>query len=209
LNLQTAGEVGVVADDLGVVPDYVRPLLQAKGIPGFSIPLFEREEPSREFRKKEDWPEMSLATYATHDHQPLRAWYEEIVSRWTGPEGQEGWKEMQRLMRFLGWDEHNPPRHFTPELHEAFVRTLVETPCWLAVFMITDILGTTQRFNQPGSSSESNWSQRLEMSLEKYAVDLTRGRNIRAVAAAIHDAGRDVLRPPTAAGAPSREFSHR
>jgi 4-alpha-glucanotransferase len=35
--------------------------------------------------------------------------------------------------------------------------------------MVTDLLGTSQRFNQPGSSSNSNWSERLPVSLAEYA----------------------------------------
>ncbi|MFX5324535.1 hypothetical protein ABTC67_17870, partial [Acinetobacter baumannii] len=50
-------------------------------------------------------------------------------------------------------------------------RTLLETPCWLTVLMITDLLGTTQRFNEPGMSGEGNWSQRLAETLDDYEKD--------------------------------------
>lgn len=45
------------------------------------------------------------------------------------------------------------------------MKTLLETKCWLAMFMITDILGTSERYNEPGSASASNWSRRMECSL--------------------------------------------
>jgi 4-alpha-glucanotransferase len=37
--------------------------------------------------------------------------------------------------------------------------------------MITDLLGTTQRFNEPGLSGEDNWSQRLAKPLADYEAD--------------------------------------
>jgi 4-alpha-glucanotransferase len=169
--LEAAGDNIVIAEDLGMVPNYVRPLLRELGIPGFSIPTFERNESDRSFKAKETLPAINLATYATHDHQPLVSFYEELVRRWHGPDGHEHWLEIQRLMKFLGWDESNPPKEFTIELHAAFLRNLLETPCWLAICMINDVLATSQRFNQPGSSASSNWSQRLDHTLQGYLDD--------------------------------------
>ena len=45
--------------------------------------------------------------------------------------------------------------------------------------MITDLLGTTQRFNEPGLSGDSNWSQRLEKTLASYAEDVEFAPKIR------------------------------
>ena len=41
--LDAAGDTVIVAEDLGVVPDYVRPTLDKLGIPGFRIPALFRE----------------------------------------------------------------------------------------------------------------------------------------------------------------------
>jgi 4-alpha-glucanotransferase len=169
--MQAAASTGIVAEDLGVVPEYVRPLLTDLGIPGFTIPIFERDEESREFKPKETLPPLNLATYGTHDHQPLRTFYEGLVKWWHGEDGHEGWLEIQRLMKFLGADQSNPPQEFSQELHRLLLKVLLETPCWLAVLMITDLLGTDQRFNEPGLSGDYNWSQRLDRELWQYAID--------------------------------------
>ena len=165
--LDAAQDEGVVAEDLGLVPIYVRPLLQEMGIPGFSIPIWERDDEG-ELTPKDELPALSLATYATHDHQPMVLYYEDLVRRWHGPDGHEAWLDVQRLMRFLDLPADDPPKEFTSELHAAFIRTLLETRCWLAVFMITDLLGTSERFNQPGMSSDSNWSRRLDYPLSYF-----------------------------------------
>lgn len=178
--LEAAGSTGIVAEDLGMVPEYVRPLIHKLGIAGFAIPIFERvSDEDRAFKPKETLAELSLATYATHDHQPIKIFYDDLVRRWHSDEGHEGWLEVQRLMTFLGLDENNPPKEFSSELHNAMLKSLLETPCWLAVVMITDLLGTEQRFNEPGMSGESNWSQRLDRPIEKYAVDMPYADKIR------------------------------
>jgi len=169
--MEAAGNSAIVAEDLGVVPDYVRPLLHKMGIAGFAIPIFERDEEDRSFKDKEDLAPLSLATYGTHDHQPLVTFYNNLVTWWHGPDGHEGWLEVQRLMRFLGIDENNPPTTFTDSLFKAFLTALLESPCWLAVLMITDLLATTQRFNEPGLSGDYNWSQRLDRALTDYDKD--------------------------------------
>jgi len=169
--LEAAEDTGVVAEDLGTVPGYVRPLLQKLGIPGFSIPIFERLEPSRDYKPTETLPTLSLATYGTHDHQPLRFFYESLVAWWHGENGDAGWLEVQRLMKFLGLDTNNPPTQYTDELACAFFKALLASPCWLVVFMVTDLLGTKQRFNEPGLSSSDNWTERLDMPLALYECD--------------------------------------
>ncbi len=169
--VKAAGDTGVVAEDLGTVPGYVRPLLQKLGIPGFSIPLFERLEPSREYKPIASLAKLSLATYGTHDHQPLKTFYESLVSWWHGDNGEAGWLEVQRLMKFLGLDTNNPPTQYTDELACTFFRTLLTSPCWLVVFMVTDLLGTKQRFNEPGLCSNENWAERLDMPIAHYEHD--------------------------------------
>lgn len=169
--MDAAGPSGIVAEDLGIVPPYVRPLLHKLGIAGFAIPIFERVEETREFKEKEDLPELSLATYGTHDHQPIASFYKGLVDYWHGPKGDEGWLEVQRLMRFLGLDEEQPPLKFDEALHIVFMDVLLKTHCWVAMFMITDLLGTTQRFNEPGLGGDLNWSQRLDRPLTDYEKD--------------------------------------
>jgi 4-alpha-glucanotransferase len=104
-----------------------------------------------------------------------------MVARWTGPNGHEGWLEICRLMEYIGWQGEDAPRSFTPELHEELIAALLETECWLAVLMITDLFGTRQRFNAPGSTGASNWSQRLAKSLASTTTDPATSGMLQAV----------------------------
>jgi 4-alpha-glucanotransferase len=187
--LDAAGENGVVAEDLGVVPPYVRPLLRKMGIPGFAIPIFERHEKDRSFKKKEELHPVNMATYGTHDHMPLSVYYEDLSKRWHGPNGHEAWLDVQRLMRFLGLDEDDPPVDFTDELHGSFCKTLLETPCWLAMYMIPDILGSGEQFNAPGTGT-GNWTRRLSMTLDAFESDPYFGAKIKRLSSQIRASGR-------------------
>ena len=158
----------VVAEDLGMVPDYVRPRLKELGIPGFTIPIFERVEEDRSFKPKETHEQLSLVTYGTHDHEPIASYYEGLSKWWHGEDGHEGWLEVQRLLTFLGLPTDNPPEHFDKNLHRAFIEVSMDCPSWLAMFMVSDLFGSSQRFNEPGIAGDSNWSQRLPLPLADY-----------------------------------------
>lgn len=48
-------------------------------------------------------------------------------------------------------------------VHEQFLRGLLACNSWIVVFMVTDLFGTTQRFNVPGAVADSNWSERIAL----------------------------------------------
>jgi 4-alpha-glucanotransferase len=168
---EAAGETLVVAEDLGVVPKYVPGILQKLRIPGFAIPQFFVDPETRQLIPKGLMPEISVATWGTHDHAPLVTWYNELTRNWKGPNGHEPWLELQRLMHFLGLNENEPPERFNEKLHQAFLSALLEAKsCW-TILVMSDVLGTETRFNQPGTASDANWSQRLDKSLSAFLAD--------------------------------------
>jgi len=75
--LAESGVTRVVGEDLGTVARYVRPSLQSLGIAGFKIPQWEflhgRMTPGNEFER------LSVTTYATHDHKPIRQLWTEAL----------------------------------------------------------------------------------------------------------------------------------
>ncbi len=182
--MEAAGESGVVAEDLGVVPVYVRPSLQSLNIPGFKIPLFERDEATREFLPTAEYPECSLATLSTHDHETMagvwEGWWGEI-ERCLGPgvapvngEGlddaalQASW-DIYRTLRLAGLPDDRLRRQYEPEVREMLMRRLLECPSRLVVLTLPDIFGVRTRFNVPGPVSDSNWSERMPFMLEEMA----------------------------------------
>ena len=169
--LEASGETTVVAEDLGVVPEYVPPTLQKLGIPGFRIPMLFREQDGR-YSDPKKYPRLSLVQPATHDHPPLAAaWAECWQNIDAGKDVETNRRELRLMMEFAGLKDAEPPREFTDQLHEAFTRTVLQSPSWLAVFQITDVFGMTARFNTPGSVAATNWSYRLPHTVKELDED--------------------------------------
>jgi 4-alpha-glucanotransferase len=167
--VEAAGGTAVVAEDLGVVPDYVPVSLEKLKIPGYKIPHFLRAKDGY-FVDGKTYPKLSLATPATHDHEPIAKMWREL---WEGADkGNDGARwDLKCWMKFCGLDGKEPPREFNDSTHEMILRGVLNAHSWLAVFMITDVFGTEDRFNVPGAVSEGNWSYRLDKTVAEFEQD--------------------------------------
>ena len=177
-----AGDTAIVAEDLGLVPPYVRPHLLTLGIPGFKIPHWERNA-DYTYVDGTNYPRLSICTPATHDHDPLaamwrRMWgdHEEAIAKQDHHRAHVTWLELQRLCQWCGVDDQSIPHEFTPQIHEAYCRRVLESNSWLAIFQITDVFAQETRFNVPGSVGTGNWSARLE----KPVAELDKDRQLLA-----------------------------
>ena len=100
--LEGSGETTVVAEDLGVVPDYVPPTLQKLGIPGFRIPTLFRD-PDGAYSDPNKYPRLSLAQPTTHDHPPLAAaWAECWQNIDAGKDVETNRRELHLMLEFAG-----------------------------------------------------------------------------------------------------------
>jgi 4-alpha-glucanotransferase len=164
---ELSGDTTIVAEDLGVVPEYVEPTLERLSIPGFRIPPLFRERDGT-YSDPQAYPRLSLAQPATHDHPPLAAaWVECWDNIDAGRQVENNWRELRLMMDFAGLRDQEPPRHFTEQLHEAYMRRVLQSTSWLVVFQITDVFAMTARFNIPGSVSPTNWSHRLPCTVKE------------------------------------------
>ena len=113
--LEETGEFRLIGEDLGTVPDYVRPNMQHLGIAGFKVPQWEREWHG-EFIRGEHYERLSVTTYATHDHDPIRsmwdAWSKNIAEN--NAESDASRMEMHRMMRFCGLHTEQDCPEFNP-----------------------------------------------------------------------------------------------
>jgi len=148
----------LLAEDLGEVPPYVRPVLAELEIPGFKIPQWETE-PDGSFTAGKDYPRLSISTYATHDHPPLRSQWEELCQR--APTSEAGRQELRHWCRFAGLKDDPLPTAWSAEVHAALMSALFQSNSWLVAYSINDLFATTDRFNVPGSVGGANWTARL------------------------------------------------
>ena len=169
-----AGETGrhrLIAEDLGELSPYVRPTLQALEIPGFKIPMWERAADNW-LVPGADYERLSLATYATHDHPTLHAywdaWFADAHSG-DAHKASVARRQMEEVARFAGISAQMPAP-WSDEIHEGLLRGLFASNSWLAVNMITDLFGTSERFNFPGAAGDQNWTERFPVPVSEWSA---------------------------------------
>ena len=144
----------IIAEDLGVVPDFVRDSLARLQIPGLKVLRWEREwhEKKQPFRYPSDYPAESVAISSTHDTETLAEW-------WDGANHQE-----RRLcaelpvLREAGCDPEAP---FSPVVRDVLLRALFAAGSNFVIIPIQDIFGWRDRVNVPAVVNEQNWTWRL------------------------------------------------
>ncbi len=175
--VDVVGDHRLIGEDLGVVPDYVPPTLAALGIAGFKIPMWERLNDGT-LVPGASYPRLTVATYATHDHPPLKVlwndWAAAIAGATNGnheamESAHHARSESQALAHFAGLSEECVGAPFSESLRNALLLALFRSNSWLAIVMITDVFGTDDRFNVPGAVADSNWSRRMAQTVSQWA----------------------------------------
>jgi 4-alpha-glucanotransferase len=157
--LEESRETRVVGEDLGTVPDYVRPSLRSLGIAGFKIPQWENHPDGVSIRGAE-YQRLSVATYATHDHKPLRAMWEEAFEE-SSTTKEQARNDLAKIAEFAGIAAPTTESDFDRDFYDPVMEALFRSESWIALVMITDLLARKDRFNVPGTAASSNWSRRM------------------------------------------------
>ena len=161
--LDEAGTARVIGEDLGTVPNYVRPNLHSLGVAGFKIPQWEfyhgRVVPGSEYEK------LSVATYATHDHPPLRAMWEEAFGNSASAE--QARSDLEKIATFAEFKRTSEQIDFERDFYPAVMDALFRSESWIAIVMLTDLLARKYRFNVPGTATSSNWTRRMQRSISQ------------------------------------------
>ena len=136
-----------------------------------------------------DYPQLSIATYATHDHLPLAALWEEMCAAALKDQSGHARWELDQFCDFAGFGITGP-KPITPAIHEALLGGLFQSNSWLAIVMVTDVFGDTTRFNVPGAVADSNWSERVSSTVSEWRNDSPRSEKVRRIADLIEASGR-------------------
>jgi 4-alpha-glucanotransferase len=148
----------VLAEDLGVIPPFVRAALKDMAIPGFRVLRWERE--GHEHRDPATWPEISVATTGTHDTETQAEWWQAMPEH-----------ERHAVCRLRGLEAFSHERQFTPQVRDALLEIVYAAPSRLTLVPFQDALGMVGRVNLPGSVSSENWTYRMPMTLAELAAD--------------------------------------
>ncbi len=157
--LEESGATRVIGEDLGMVPDYVRPNLRSLGIAGFKIPQWEVH--NEQVTPGNKYERLSVATYTTHDHKPIRALWEEAFEHPTETSEQSRF-DLARIAAFAGLNPKIDRIDFEKDFYPAIMEALFKSEAWIAIVMITDLLARKYRFNVPGTAANLNWTRRMQ-----------------------------------------------
>jgi len=167
--LDAAGSGEVVGEDLGCVPDYVRPHLAKIGIAGFKVCHWEAKGDGIAVKGSE-YPECAFATYATHDHDSIPALWNNLVSMLGGMEHDGAMQGLALLSDFAGLPKGktwNSYAEYGPVVKWALMGALLKSNADYAAVMITDLIDSEKRINIPGTVGGENWRYRLPWKLEE------------------------------------------
>ncbi len=145
----------IIAEDLGVIPPFVRSVLDALQLPGYKVMRWAREDGV--YADPRQYPAVSLVTTGTHDSETLREWWG-ICESW---EREAVCRVFPELNPF-----QPPPAEFTPPLHEALLRAALNSGSGLCVLPWQDVFGEAERVNLPGTVSDANWTYRIKPEAE-------------------------------------------
>jgi 4-alpha-glucanotransferase len=190
----------IVGEDLGTVPKYVRPSLHSLGIAGFKIPQWEFRDgtmtPGSEFER------LSVTTYATHDHKPIRQLWAEAVDG-NSPTSAQAREDVLKIAQFSGI----VPREgleYERDVYPAMMNALFNSNSWLAIVMITDLLARKDRFNVPGTAVATNWARRLSKTVSEMRTSRTVRRRMTMIRELLEKSGRVPSRQPERSEAESK-----
>ena len=153
----------VCAEDLGMLPDCVEPVLDALRILTLEIQTMPKRN-GLEFAHLDGNPYRSVATFSTHDMSPLRLWWEENPER------------TQRYYVTMLQKEGRAPEHLPAHLAEEIIARHLYCPSMICLLSLQDWLSMVgelrskqprqERINVP-SDPYNRWQWRMHLTIEQ------------------------------------------
>ena len=162
-----------LAEDLGVIPPFVREALDRLGLPGYRVLPWEKDD--REFRDPKEFPVASIVSWSTHDTAPIVSWWDELPQ-----------EDRTALAARAGVEEGMDERTRTL----ALLRDLYGAGSNLALTLVQELLGVPDRINTPGTVGPDNWTWRLPRPLEELHADPAVCDRLEAVRRLVEASGR-------------------
>jgi 4-alpha-glucanotransferase len=172
--MEEASGSKVIAEDLGVIPQFVRDTLDELGAPGYRVIPWEKDDQHR-FRDPSSFAPASVATWSTHDTQPVTAWWDEFNADERG--------ELARAasIREGATDD---------ERSLALLRLLFRSGSDTTLVLAQELLGYRDRINTPGTVGEENWTYRLPAPIEDLERDARLAVRFDAIRRSVEESGR-------------------
>ena len=165
------------AEDLGMLPDCVSPVLDALRILTLEIQSLPKQD-GFEFAHLDANPYRSVATISTHDMAPLRLWWEDNVER------------TQRYYVTMLQKEGRAPHHLPAHMAEEIIARHLYCPSMLCILQLQDWLAMDaelrrkqpyeERINVP-SDPYNHWQYRMHLTLEQLIAETRYNAKVRTM----------------------------
>ena len=162
----------ICAEDLGMLPDCVQPVLDQLRILTLEIQAMPKQQ-GQEFGHVDAYPKRSVCTISTHDMPPLRLWWEESPER------------TQRYYITMLQKEGRAPQQLPAHLAEEIIARHLYCPSMFCVLSLQDWLSMdgslrgkdvrSERINVP-SDPYNRWQWRMHLTIEEL-LEATRYNN--------------------------------
>jgi len=164
----------IIAEDLGVIPPFVRESMRELGMPGYRVLPWEKDATG--FRDPKAFPSESVASWSTHDTAPIDAWWPELPEYDRVP--------LARRAGVAAGLEDDPERSI------GLIGDLYRARSGLALVLAQELLGLKDRINTPGTVGPQNWRWRLPRPIEDLAEDAAVVARMNAIRVAARESGR-------------------
>ncbi len=174
---EAAGRAAVIAEDLGVIPDFVRRSLKQLDLPGYRILPWERawKVEGQPYIDPATFDARSVAAWSTHDTAPIGAWWGEMKE-----------EERSGLSKLMNLDPNADARTRWRTLN----RTLFGAGSELALVLAPELLDEPERINTPGTVGPHNWTYRLPQAIEDLEASAEASGRMRDLVVLVEGSGR-------------------
>ncbi|WP_126173542.1 4-alpha-glucanotransferase [Altericroceibacterium xinjiangense] len=166
----------VIGEDLGTVPQGLRPQLEARDLLGMRVLWFERKDDG-DFRPPSQWDRQAVALTSTHDLPTVAGWWSGHDLDWNRKLGRTSeenageersrrdWERGQLWHAFTvsgAAEGDRPAPDNTDPVADAALVHLGRTPSELAIVPLEDVVGLAEQPNLPGTTDQHpNWRRRM------------------------------------------------
>lgn len=163
--------VTLIAEDLGLVPDFVRDSLARLGVPGYKVLRWERvwHIEGQPFHDPRAYPAASVATTGTHDTEPIVVWWHMAPLA-----------ERKAALAIPAVAERLSPNERTSaaaddnlsvRTREALLWALYASGSDTLILPIQDLFGWADRVNRPGTVDDGNWTWRMPWRVDRLQAE--------------------------------------
>jgi 4-alpha-glucanotransferase len=153
-----------IAEDLGVIPEYVKNFILNSKLCGTKVLRWERAwQTDGRFIPVQDYPHYSMTTVSTHDTTFL-------FDDWN--QDKDGATKLAQLLKIPY------QKIYSKEIHEHILKYVHQSSSLFIINMLHEYLylhddfkNKLFRINDPGLATEKNWSSRMILPIEKLIAD--------------------------------------